>query len=69
MYGKFFVLHAGGAVVFRRKEGSAMRLLFVNACVRGPELSRTHALCRAFLEGSPPGLPRPGRYRSTTSPA
>ena len=49
MYGKFFVLHAG-AVVFRRKEGSAMRLLFVNACVRGPELSRTHALCRAFLE-------------------
>lgn len=49
MYGKFFVLHAG-AVVFRRKEGSAMRLLFVNACMRGPELSRTHALCRAFLE-------------------
>ena len=45
----FFVLHAG-AVVFRRKEGSAMRLLFVNACMRGPELSRTHALCRAFLE-------------------
>ena len=27
-----------------------MRLLFVNACMRGPELSRTHALCRAFLE-------------------
>lgn len=27
-----------------------MRLLFVNACIRGPELSRTHALCRAFLE-------------------
>lgn len=27
-----------------------MRLLFVNACMRGPEVSRTHALCRAFLE-------------------
>lgn len=27
-----------------------MRLLFVNACIRGPEVSRTHALCRAFLE-------------------
>lgn len=27
-----------------------MRLLFVNACMRGPEFSRTHALCRAFLE-------------------
>ena len=27
-----------------------MRLLFVNACMRGAEVSRTHALCRAFLE-------------------
>ena len=27
-----------------------MKLLFVNACMRGPEVSRTHALCRAFLE-------------------
>lgn len=26
------------------------RILFVDACMRGPELSRTHRLCRHFLE-------------------
>ena len=36
-----------------------MQLLFVNACMRGPVLSRTHALCRAFMTAAreeDPGL-------------
>ena len=36
-----------------------MQLLFVNACMRGPVLSRTHALCRAFMTAAreeAPGL-------------
>lgn len=27
-----------------------MKLLFIDACQRGPKLSRTHRICRAFLE-------------------
>ena len=26
------------------------KILFVNACIRGPQVSRTHRLCRVFLE-------------------
>lgn len=32
------------------KERQGMKLLFIDACMREPEVSRTHGLCQAFLE-------------------
>jgi len=48
MYGKFL-----NSAFHTEMEEIAMRqLLFVNACMRGEQVSRTHRLCRAFLSAA-----------------
>ncbi len=37
-----------------------LRLLFIDACPRDPAVSRTHRLCRAFLEAFREGRPEAG---------
>lgn len=45
MYGKFL----NSAFHTEMEEHAVRQLLFVNACMRGEQVSRTHRLCRAFL--------------------